>query len=158
MTARLVIIVMLLVAVVTDAKGQQQQDFASRFMALHPKEAALECTTVSPVMMERMLQLPNVEDDASLRQVLAQLKSIRMVTCNEAAHAEKLFDDALKLARKNPKRYKLHAEEEHKKLYVRRRGKLIVEMVLFMVAESHFSLINLTGNMNEKFLEQLMQL
>ena len=140
------------------AMAQKEQDFASRFMALHPKEAALECTTVSPVMMERMLQLPKVEDDASLRQVLAQLKSIRMVTCHEAAHAEKLFDDALKLARKNPKRYKLHAEEEHKKLYVRRRGKLIVEMVLFMVAESHFSLINLTGNMNEKFLEQLMQL
>ena len=75
-----------------------------------------------------------------------------------ARPTEKCFDDALQLARKNPKRYKLHAEEEHKKLYVRRRGKLIVEMVLFMVSESHFSLINLTGNMNEKFLEQLMQL
>lgn len=140
------------------AMAQKEQDFASRFMALHSTETSLECTTVSPMMMQRMLQLPDVEDDASLREVLTQLKSIRMVTCDEAAPAEKCFNDALQLARKNPKRYKLHAEEEHKKLYVRRRGKLIVEMVLFMVFESHFSLINLTGNMNEKFLQQLMQL
>ena len=140
------------------AMAQKEQDFASRFMALHSTETSLECTTVSPVMMQRMLQLPDVEDDASLREVLTQLKSIRMVTCDDPAVSEKLFEEALQLARQNPKRYRLHAEEEHKKLYVRRRGKLIVEMVLFMVFESHFSLINLTGNMNEQFLQQLMQL
>ena len=55
MKARLVIIVMLLVAVVTDAKGQQQQDFASRFFSLHQDRYSLTCKTVSPAMMERVL-------------------------------------------------------------------------------------------------------
>ena len=43
MKARLVIIVMLLVAVVTDAKGQQQQDFVSRFFSLHQDRYSLTC-------------------------------------------------------------------------------------------------------------------
>ena len=67
-------------------------------------------------------------------------------------------DNALKLAQQNPKRYQLQAEENEKKIYVRHRGKLIVEIVLLMKNDTRLNLINLTGNMNEKFLEQLMQL
>lgn len=40
------------------AWAQNEQDFASRFMALYAKGTTLTCTTVSPLMMERMLHLP----------------------------------------------------------------------------------------------------
>ena len=137
------------------ARGQKEQDFASRYMALYAQGTSLECTTVSPLMMEKLLKRPSVEEDSSTKRVLAQLKSIRMVTNANPAETTLLYENALKLARQNPKRYRLQAEEEEKKIYVRRRGRLIVEMVLLMKHDARLNLINLTGNMNEDFLQQL---
>ena len=50
---------------------------------------------------------------------------------------------------------KEEAEENEKKIYVRHRGRLIVEIVLLMKNDTRLNLINLTGNMNEDFLQQL---
>ena len=106
-------------------------------------------------MMERLLKLPKVEGDSTTKQVLSQLKSIRLAISPNPAETETLYANALQLAKQNPKRYKLYAEEEGKKLYTRSRGQVIVEIVLFMKHEQQFSLINLTGNMNRQILEQL---
>ena len=46
------------------AWGQKEQDFASRFIALYAPGTSLQCTTVSPLMMERLLKLPKVEGDS----------------------------------------------------------------------------------------------
>ena len=137
------------------AWGQKEQDFASRYMALYAKGSSLECTTVSPLMMDKLLKLPSVEEYSTTKKVLAQIKSIRMITNANPAETALLYDNALKLARQNPKRYRLQAEEEEKKIYVRHRGKLIVEIVLLMKNDTRLNLINLTGNMNENFLQQL---
>ena len=137
------------------ARGQKEQDFASRYMALYAKGSSLECTTVSPLMMDKLLKLPSVEEYSTTQKVLAQIKSIRMITNANPAETALLYDNALKLARQNPKRYRLQAEEEEKKIYVRHRGRLIVEIVLLMKNDTRLNLINLTGNMNEDFLQQL---
>lgn len=137
------------------AWGQKEQDFASRFIALYAPGTSLQCTTVSPLMMERLLKLPKVEGDSTTKQVFSQLKSIRLAVSPNPAETETLYANALQLAKQNPKRYKLYAEEEGKKLYTRSRGRVIVEIVLFMKHEQQFSLINLTGNMNRQILEQL---
>ena len=137
------------------ARGQKEQDFASRYMALYAKGSSLECTTVSPLMMDKLLKLPSVEEYSTTKKVLAQIKSIRMITNANPAETALLYDNALKLARQNPKRYRLQAEEKEKKIYVRHRGKLIVEIVLLMKNDTRLNLINLTGNMNENFLQQL---
>ena len=60
------------------AQAQNEQDFASRFMSLYAHQSTLQCTTVSPLMLERMMQLPDVEENDHTRQVLSQLKSIQM--------------------------------------------------------------------------------
>lgn len=39
------------------AQAQNEQDFASRFMSLYAHQSTLQCTTVSPLMLERMMQL-----------------------------------------------------------------------------------------------------
>ena len=70
----------LVAAVAARAQGGGEQDFASRFMSLYGKGRAVECTTVSPLMLERMMQLPDVEGDSHTREVLKQLKSIRLVS------------------------------------------------------------------------------
>lgn len=140
------------------ASAQQEQDFAARFIQLYGAEARLDCTTISPLMLERMMQLPDVEENNSTKQVLAQLKSIRMVTSTEADRADLLYDHARQLAQQNARRYRLHTEQEGRSLYVRRRGRVIVEMVLLMKMEKNFSLINLTGNMTDKFLNEVLQI
>lgn len=140
------------------ATAQKEQDFSSRFMTLYGNDYAITCTTVSPLMMERMMQLPKVEGNEQMQQVLSQLKSIRLLASEKAGDGPHLFANAKELAKNNPSRYKLYAEENDKCLYTRRRGKTIVEVVLFMEQASHFSLINLTGNMDEKFLEKVMKI
>lgn len=140
------------------AWAQKEQDFASRYMALYAKGTTLTCTTVSPLMMERMLRLPSVEDNEQMKGVLKQVKSIRLVTHTDAAETTHLYEEAVNLAQCNKARYHLQSEANEKKLYVRRRGKVVVEMVLITKQNDHLSLVNLTGNMSDKFMEQLLRL
>lgn len=140
------------------AWAQNEQDFASRFMTLYAKGSTLTCTTVSPLMMERMLHLPSVEDNEQTKDVLQQLKSIRLVSNTDASETTRLYEKATSLALRNKARYRLQGEENGKKLYVRRRGKVVVEMVLITKQNDHLSLVNLTGNMSDKFMDQLLHL
>lgn len=138
--------------------AQNEQDFSSRFMSLYGSSFSLNSTTVSPLMLERMVQLPKVEENEQMRQVLSQLKSIRMLTAQGDEDAPRLYENAKSLAQHNPSRYKLYAEQDGKQLYTRHRHDLIVEVVLFMELDGNFCLINLTGNMNEAFLEQILHI
>lgn len=140
------------------AQAQREQDFALRFMTLYAEGTSLQCTTVSPLMLERMMQLPDVEENEQTRQVLSQLKSIRMVHNTTEAETNQLYNKAQQLAKRNTARYKLYAQRQSKCLYVRRRGRYIVEMVLFMKHNRHLQLINLTGNMTDSFLKQLFKM
>lgn len=139
------------------ALAQKEEDFASRFMSLHANGTSLECTTVSPLMMERLMELPSVEANDQTRKVLSQLKSIRMVSSSGPGNSQQFYEKAAELARRNPNRYKLYAAEGSKRLYLRRHGGQVVEIVLFMQDEQ-FCLINLTGSMTEEFLEQVLKI
>lgn len=127
-------------------------------MKLHSKGTSLQCTTISPQMLERMMQLPDIEDDSAEKKIFSQLKSIQMLTNTVPEETNELYNEALQLAQNNTQRYKLRAETDDKMLYIRQRGKVIVEMVLLMKTEQNFRLINLTGNMTDKFLDQVFNI
>lgn len=141
---------------VLSVMAQNEQDFASKYMSLYAKGTSLQCTTVSPLMLEKMMNLPNVKSDSQMKEVLSQLKSIRMVDNTNTKETWLLYNKALRLAQNNSARYKRYAHRQSKRLFVRRKGGFIVEMVLFMKHNEHFKLINLTGNMTDEFLKQLM--
>ena len=153
-----ILVLLLLTAAFLCAKAQREQDFASRYMALYAQGTSLSCTTVSPLMMERMMQLPSVEENEQAKKVLQQLKSIRMIQHSESSEATHLYNLATRLAQRNSARYKMRAEDHGRQLYVRKRGRLIVEMVLMMKRNNHFCLVDLTGNMSESFMEQILKL
>ncbi|MGM9693552.1 MAG: DUF4252 domain-containing protein [Alloprevotella sp.] len=136
--------------------AQKQQDFAARFMQLHGKEIAMECTTISPLMMERMLQLPSLENDDANRDALKQVKTIRLVINKDKHETDRAFDQAVELATQNAARYVLQAENTNRKIYTRRRGTNIVEIVLLTKQNGGFTLVDLTGNMTEAFIQSLM--
>lgn len=136
--------------------AQNEQDFASRYMSLYAKTYSLECTTVSPLMFEKMMNLSDVKNDAQIKEVFSQLKSIQVVDNAKQEETSYLYNKALQLVQHNEARYKQYAQRQSKRLFVRRKGKIIVEMVLFMKYDHHFKLINLTGNMTDDFLKHLM--
>ncbi len=138
--------------------AQREQDFASRYMSLYGGSADLTCTTISPLMMEKMMKLDRLDGNDSLRQVLAQLRSIRVVTGRRTAEAEDLLKKSRELALTNHKRYKLYAEADEKSIFVRTRGKVTVEIVLMLKAGGTFVLTDLTGNMTRSFIEELTKL
>ena len=104
-------------------------------------------------MMEKVMKLDDVENDKATRQVLSQLKSIRIVSAKE--DSEQLFAKAQTLARQNRQRYKPYATGEGSDIYTRRRGKTIVELVVITKKDGHFSLLNFTGNMSPGFIESV---
>lgn len=153
------ILCLLLIAICSlNAQAQNEQDFASRYMSLYAKGTSLKCTTVSPLMLEKMMSLPDVKSDDQKKTLLSQLKSIRMVDNTVKSETQRLYTNAQQLAKHNGVRYKLYAQRQSKRLFVRRKDGLIVEMVLFMKYDSHFRLINLTGNMTDEFIKQVMNL
>lgn len=153
------ILCLLLIAICSlNAQAQNEQDFASRYMSLYAKGTSLKCTTVSPLMLEKMMSLPDVKSDDQKKTLLSQLKSIRMVDNTVKSETQRLYTNAQQLANHNGVRYKLYAQRQSKRLFVRRKDGLIVEMVLFMKYDSYFRLINLTGNMTDEFIKQVMNL
>lgn len=159
MTRLLTILICCLTAMLAGplrASAQGEADFAERFLRLYADDYRLESTTVSPAMMQRMMQLPDVESNEQARKALSQMKSIRMVRSSSSADAPHLFANARQLAEHNAQRFKRYAEDKGKCLYTRRRGKLIVELILFMQTDGGFVLIDLTGNMTERFVGSLL--
>lgn len=151
------VVTLLLLLLPLTAFGQKEQDFASRFIALHGEGSSLSCVTVSPLMLERIMQLPDLDAEPDTRRVLSQLKSIRVVNHSDAAEGPALREKAEQLVRRNANRYKPYATQKDHELYVRRRGKKFVEMVLFAEQAGHFILIDLTGNMTDDFLRLVLK-
>lgn len=133
-----------------------EQDFASYFMANYAKGTSLTCSTVSPLMMEKMLQLPEANEDADMKPILEKLKSIRFAVNADKGETPRLFTLANEVAERNAKRYKPWAVDDTKHIYIRKRGQVIVEVVLVMTRDELFHLVNLTGNLDEKLMMRLL--
>ena len=135
--------------------AQHEEDFAAHFVELNGGEADLECTTVSPRMMERILMLPtDTTDSDTLRPLLEQVKSVRIITCTTTPEtAALLYEKAEVLAQFHPLEYQKYAHDSDCTIYTRRRGAFIVELVLIMQTSGTFNLVDLTGNMTEEMLK-----
>jgi hypothetical protein len=137
--------------------AQQEEDFASSFMKLNGEEEALQCVTVSPSMMERILQIPDdsVECD-SLLPLLEQIKSVRIISSlSTVEQVNLLYEKAEVLAEYHPLGYQEVVRDENCTIYQRRRADCIVELIMIMQRGTSFCLIDLTGNMTDDFLSRL---
>ena len=149
-------LVLILVICQFSAFAQKEEDFATRFMELNSVDySQMSCNTVSPHMMERIMKLDTLNINKNIRNVLSQLKSIQIVQAQGLFVGDSLFNRAVDLAKKNKKRYKLYATDNNRQIYLRKRNKIIVEMVFIGKTKSVFNMVNLTGNMNDSFLKEL---
>ncbi len=155
---RIFTILLLLVTLPLAVIAGREQDFSSRFISLYGAEHELSCKTISPKMMEKIMQLDSVEANAQALQILAQLKSIRILTCNnEGDESQQLFEKAITLAKRNKRRYKSYTQTDDMTIYTRRHGKRLVELVVVQLKEKQmFQLLNFTGNMSDEFIHQVL--
>lgn len=140
------------------AHAQREQDFSSRFMSLYGKEYNLSAKTVSPKMMERIMQLKAVEDNEKRRNLLSQIKSFCILSSeDEEDAAQQLRENAIALAEKNERRYQPYKNHKNVNIYVRKRAKYVVEVVMIAQQEhTEFRLINITGNLSDDFIERVL--
>ena len=133
------------------------QDFATRFMASHKQDANVTCITISPTMMEKILKVDAVEKDDNMTDVISNLKSMQLLTSQvKVLH---YYNDAMQIIEKNSDRFEPYlsfkGEKEECKIMIRKNKGVIVEMVMLSHKRHQFSVINLTGNMNQEFISKL---
>lgn len=137
------------------ATAQKERDFALTFMSLYAEGTSLSCQTVGPAMISKMLAQPQADDDPDMKQALKKIRSLRVVRNTKKSETADLFDKALALVRANSARYAHYADYDGKSLYLRRRGKDILELVLLTRQEGGLSIVDVTGTMDEAFVRQL---
>lgn len=122
----------------------------------------MECQTVSPKMMEKVMDIladPNSNKNEDVQEyLLSRLKSARIITAGR--HAEKLFRKAESLIEKNKNRFSPLAEDsarDHNRFFVRRHDNVVRELVMLQLSpeRDQLTIVDLTGEMDEKFMRLL---
>lgn len=142
------------------------QDFASRFMTDFETDTLVQCYTVSPKMMEKLIRIHEEKEhtdksEQHIRYLLSKLKSARFIIGTR--RGERYYKHAEQLMAKNKNRFSLLAEgatesaDQHTLLYVRKRDEVIVELVMLSLneAEHAFNAVNFTGEMDDAFIRLL---
>lgn len=154
---RLLVLILVVLTTSFSLMAQREQDFVDRYHSLYGEKYELSCRTISPQMMERILQLDDVENDRTATDLLSQIKSVRLITHQaEAEETRDLYDKAVTLATNNARRYKLHSHNDTHSVYTRSHRKQLVEVVVITNKNDRsFTILSLTGNLSKDFLTKL---
>ena len=129
-----------------------------------PKEE-YGCITVSPAMMEKVLNMIQEKDakenDEQIKRILPHVKSMRIFTATK--HIGKYYTEATTLLDKKAKSYKPFKADEKKSkkpcVWIRRNGNKVIEMVVMEKKEDEaLHIINITGDMNKAFVDELLKM
>lgn len=151
-----VLLTVLMVTVVTAM--MRAQDFASRYMSENAGDTTLVCISVSPRMMEEILEKGIQEEDTiGITEIISKLKSMQIVYAEKRGKG--YFEKAEEMAERNSARFKKLAsydkEKDHCRIFVREQEEQIVELVLLKQEGRRFTVINFTGDMDRGFIEEL---
>lgn len=155
--------VLCLLLILFSAFAAQGQDFASKFMEQCGDKEGIECQTISPKMMERLMSIPeNMPEDkngeTTITYFVSKLKSARIITaCKDG---EVCFGQARQLLEKNKNRFTPLSENSagrNNQIFVRRNKESIRELVLLNLNKENgiLTIINFTGDMDDTFIRQL---
>ncbi len=145
------------------AMAQRGQDFASRFVQQCNEDTTVKCITVSPKMMEQLVTMGGENRNNTLMQAIAKLKSARIVQTD--TNGDFYYQKAEALLKKNPGRFKFvktfRTDRSEGVFYNRqKRSGKVVELVMVCETKENdkFVLVNLTGDIDEEFIEILSQM
>ncbi|MCD8317438.1 MAG: DUF4252 domain-containing protein [Paraprevotella sp.] len=143
-------------------QGVQAQDFAAKFMELCTEKDDVQCQTVSPKMMEKLVTVMTNSNENKDEEVpsylLSKLKSARIITATR--QGKKLYRKAQELMENNKNRFTPWAEDalgKDDQIFVRKHGDTVRELVMFNLASEQktFTVVNFTGDMDKHFMDLL---
>lgn len=151
-----------MVLATTMAHAQRVQDFASKYVDMCKNDTAVHCVTVSPKMMEQLLQTVDNTTNENLMEAMAKLKSLRIVTIAEKDRDH--YERAEQLLKKNARRFRpdksYQAEQTQGAFYTRTdKNGNPVELVMICnnAANGKTIIVNLTGTIDKEFTQSLMR-
>ena len=135
------------------------QDFASRFLKTCSEDSTLTCISVSPKMMDEVLKSKDDSEDVDrMKDIISDLKSMQILTSKKNSQIH--FEKAKRMLENNMNRYIPFASyregAESCQISIRKRGGVIIELVMLQKKEDRFRIINFTGNMDQDFIHRLM--
>ena len=133
------------------------QDFVSRFRQENEADTTLTCVTISPKMMQAILQSETDKDDDML-DMISELSSMQM--CTSIVDGERHYEQALQIIEKNSDLFEPFVTVEEPsgnfQIVVRKKKDTIIELVMLVhQQDTGFALINMTGKRNADFIEKL---
>lgn len=138
-------------------------DFAARFMKGYASDDNIHCITLSPHMLEEMIKVTKEanNEQRKINEILGHLKSIRIIEARNSS--SKYHENAEDLLNKNKLRYQQivsdTTDEKNSQVWIRKKGENIMELVLLKLSRDNtFQLVNITGNMNDEVINELMKI
>jgi hypothetical protein len=138
------------------AQAQQALDFAKKFMTVCEGDTMVRCITVSPKMMDQIVETrqDDSEQNEALQLAMAKLKSARIVSAPAA-----YYERADSLIKRHARRFKatddFHDDDVRGAFYTRkdRRGRT-AELIMLREdkARNRLTIICLTGDIDKEFL------
>lgn len=158
---RLVTLLLVCLTMPLCMSAQTAQDFASRFMDDNAGDKNLECVTVGPKMLREITKMAKENDDSQdMMSFFSNINSVRII--NSGSSAEEYRKEALELLESSGKRYTKYGKGDSSEdygdcLWVRRRSDKIVELVyVSMAKEKEFMVLDITGQLDEDFVDSLL--
>jgi len=132
------------------------QDFTSLFLDENSTDSTLTLVTISPKMMEEILKC-DTEKDEDILEIISNLKSMQVLS--SGINGESYFQKAQKIVGEHSKRFEPYLsyedEKENCQIVVRKKWGSIVELIMLMVEEDRFAIINFTGKIKPEFISTL---
>lgn len=132
------------------------QDFTSIFLDENKADSLLSRVTISPKMMEEILKSDTGKNEDML-EIISSLRSMQILSSD--ANGESYFRKAQKVVGDHSKRFEPYlsyeGENENCQIIVRKRGDSIVELIMLVVEENRFAIINFTGEIKPEFISML---
>jgi hypothetical protein len=132
------------------------QDFTSIFLKETGADSTLVRVTISPKMMEEILKRDTGKNEDIL-EIISNLKSMQVLSSD--TDGESYFRKARKVVEDYSKRFEpyLSYEDENNtcRIAVRKRRGVIIELIMLVVEEDHFAIINITGKIKPEFISTL---
>lgn len=151
-----IILAFLLSLVSLTSVAQHEQDFVTHYMEQYGNDDKLSRLTVSPSMIKAILKIEDCKEDPEIESFLRSVRSVQVLTSIFSKHSGVHYERAEKMVAQNSGRYKMVIEQGRQKMFARRRGNSIVEVLMFMDEKDNFLLVDITGEMTEKQLERII--
>jgi len=152
-----------------DFVGLLLSDIKSTQKTQNFSEQDYQCITISPAMMEKVIDLmseknKNEEDSNTdnnrqiIKKILSHIKSLRIFSAQH--NSDTYHEYVITLLNKNKNKYKPYttADKENTCIWLRKNKDTVIEIIQINKKEDDLKVVNFTGEMTNDFVNELLKM